>query len=67
MKDKELTREDRAELEKFKLYLAACSRWDKTYDTRPDWAPISDLDEMAYAKKRIKAHAAIYKQIYGDA
>jgi len=65
MKNK-LTEHDAAEIEKFRLYLVATVRWDNAHDDLPDFAPITDLERMEHMKKRIKAHAAIYEQIYGE-
>jgi hypothetical protein len=62
----QLSENDRAELEKFRLYLRAVGRWDNEHDDLPDFAPITDDERMAYGLKRLKAHQEIYKQIYGD-
>lgn len=61
-----LSENDRYELAKFRLYLEACARWNKANDTLPDFAPIGDLEGMEWQKKQIKAHAAIYEQVYGE-
>lgn len=54
------------EIEKFELYLRAIARWDSANDTLPDFAPITTVQAAAWGKKQAKAHAAIYKQIYGE-
>jgi len=61
-----LTENDAAEIEKFRLYLTAIARWDNAHDYLPDFAPITDMERMTYMKTRIKAHADIYDQIYGE-
>lgn len=61
-----ISEHDRAELEKFALYLRAVARWDNEHDELPDFAPVAPIEEMTWAKKRLKAHAAIYEQIYGE-
>ncbi len=61
---KMLTENDRSELEKFRLYLNALSRWDKANGI--DDHPLTDMEGLAWRRKQIKAHAAIYEQIYGE-
>lgn len=61
-----LTETDQAEIDLFRLYLKACRRWDDANDKLPDFAPIEEIEMVEWQKKRLKAHAAIYVQIYGD-
>ena len=65
-KFEQLSEHDRAELERFKQYLRACAKWDNANDELPDFAPIGDFEAMTYEKKRLKAHATIYTEIYGE-
>lgn len=58
---RELTENDRAEIEKFRLYLRACARWDKENSQVPD----DTMELLAWRKNQLAAHAAIYRQIYG--
>lgn len=64
--ERQLTEEDRAEIEQFKLYLRTIVRWDNTHDELPDFAPKSELERAKYERKRAQAHVEIYKQIYAD-
>lgn len=61
---RQLSENDHAEIEKFRLYLQACGRWDQEHDIDGD--PLIDLEGVEWRKKQIKAHAAIYAQIYGE-
>ncbi len=63
---KNLSENDRAELEKFRLYLRTCAIWDREHDELPDFAPISADEKAAWGIKQLKAHKKIYDQIYGD-
>lgn len=60
----QLTENDRAELDKFRLYLSACNRWDGANDI--DGPPLLDLKGVEWRKKQLRAHAAIYETIYGE-
>lgn len=65
----DLSENDRVEIERFRLYLQACLRWNQAFDDVPEFAPQNDaeiLDNVRFEKRRIKAHAAIYEQIYGE-
>lgn len=61
-----LSENDKVELEKFALYLRATARWDNANDDLPDFSPITETQRRDYMMKRIKAHADIYEQIYGE-
>lgn len=61
-----LSDSDRAEIDRFKHYLRECAAWDKANDTLPDFAPISDLEAATYARKRLRAHADIFRRIYPE-
>jgi len=62
----ELSENDRAEIELFRLYLQAYARWNQAFDDLPDFASVSEIEEVLFQKKTINAHAAIYEQIYGE-
>lgn len=63
---KTLSTHDAIEIAKFKTYLVAIAEWDKENDTLPDFSPIADLEMVEWRKKQIKAHMALYEQIYGE-
>ena len=47
---RKLTENDRAEIEKFRLYLSACNRWDGANDIT-DGAPLLDLEGIGVAQE----------------
>ncbi len=65
MNEKDLTENDRNEVQKLRHYLRACKDWNDANDTHADLAAMTDDDMDAYRKKRNKAHADIYENIYG--
>ena len=59
-----LSAHDRAELDKFELYLKTLGKWDD--DNVPPLTPNPANALAAYNKKRLEAQFAIYRQIYGE-
>lgn len=60
-----LSEEDAAEIEKFKLYLAAVNRWNDSNNEPIRPGLMSDAEMARHILKRTKAQRDIYDQFYG--
>lgn len=63
MSFQELSENDRAEIEKFKLYLKDCARWDEANGMVGEF---NAMELVRWRQQQLRAHASIYQQIYEE-